>query len=168
MWCYRIETNLACPITISKYQNSRPPSFGGAFHVFIWTPTFIFGVKKQYSAVRRTWIFCNEAEVGQIRDKNRLMKRNWIFVGFRTGNVWLGLGTVAEMSHKWLRSPGSETYDTNRKLSCRGRKVCWYRRTSLEDWAKKGKVAGKRRNVNGRRRSECLRILCLLDRASSW
>ena len=77
--------------------------------------------------------------------------------------VWLGLGVVAEMSHKWLRSLGSQTYATNRRLSYRGRKVCWYRRTSLEGWAKKGKVAGKRRNVNGCRRSECLRISCVPD-----
>lgn len=161
MWCYRIETNLACPITISKCQISGPPSLGGALHVFIWNPTFIFGVKKQYSAVRRTWMFCGEAEIGQIRGQHRVMKRNWIFVGFRTSNVWLGLGLVAEMSHKWLRSPGSETYATSRRLSYRGRKVCWYRRTSLEGWVKKGKVAGKRRNVNGCRRSECPRTSCV-------
>jgi len=156
-----MEINLACQITISKCQNFRPPSFGGDLHVFIWTPIFMFGVKKQYSVVRRIWVFCGKAEVGQIRDQNRLMKRYWIFVGCRTGNEWLGLRLVAEMSHKWLRSPGLETYNTSRRLSYRGRKVFWYRRTSLEGWIKKRKVAGKRRNVNGCRRSECLRISCV-------
>jgi hypothetical protein len=152
---------LACTITISKCQNSRPPSFGGVLHVFIGTLTFIFGVKKQYSAVRRIWVFCGKAEVGQLWDQNRLMERYWIFVCYRTGNVRWGLRLVTEMSHKWLRSQGLETYNTSRRQSYRGRKVCWCRRTSLEGWVKRGTVAGNRRNVNGCCRSECFRISCV-------
>ena len=129
--------------------------------LYLSEPRLLFSGSKSNILLFVEHVCSGEAEVGQIGNQYKLMKRNWIFVGCRTDNVWWGLRLGTKLSHNWLRPTGSETYATSRRLSYRGRKVCWYRQASLVGWLKKGKVAGKRRNGNGCRRSECLRISCV-------